>query len=191
MIMKKAVFLDKDGTLVTDVPYNADPALVQWAPDAIAALQLLRVHGYALIVVSNQSGIARGYFDETQLQKLITGMHSVLHYNGLHLDGFYYCPHHPEGAVKAYAIDCSCRKPLPGMLQQAARELDISLPSSWMVGDILNDVEAGNRAGCRTVLIDNGNETEWIMADYRTPAYKAHNLADAAAYIISSTTAKN
>lgn len=188
MNMKKAVFLDKDGTLVADVPYNADPAKVQWMPDAMDALQLLRAHGYALVVVSNQSGIARGYFDEQQLQALIAGMQSRLQYNGLHLDGFYYCPHHPEGAVEDYAIACRCRKPLPGLLELAARELHICLPQSWMIGDILNDVEAGNRAGCRTVLIDNGNETEWIMADYRTPAYYAQSLADAAGYIISSPT---
>lgn len=182
--MRKAVFLDKDGTLVVDVPYNADPDRVALVPGAIEALQLLRAHGYALVVVSNQAGIAKGYFDEQALQGAIARVNSMLQWNGIALDGFFYCPHHPDGKVQAYAIPCQCRKPEPGMLISAAGRLNIALDQSWMVGDILNDVEAGNRAGCRSVLIDNGNETEWHMNPERAPAYIASSLLDAAEYIV-------
>ena len=85
------------------------------------------------------------------------------------LDGFYYCPHHSEGVVQAYAVECMCRKPMPGMLVRAAREHDIDLQASWMLGDILHDVEAGNRAGCRTVLIDSVTETQWRLGLHRMP----------------------
>jgi histidinol phosphatase-like enzyme len=92
--------------------------------------------------------------------------------------GFYYGPHHPEGTVGSYAISCRCRQPGPGLLLQAADELGLDLAQSWLVGDILNDVEAGQRAGCRTVLIDNGNETEWILSPGRVPHYTARPLPD-------------
>jgi histidinol phosphatase-like enzyme len=99
---------------------------------------------------------------------------------GVTLDGWYWCPHHPQGAAAGYAIECGCRKPLPGMLRQAARDHGIDLAQSWMVGDILNDVEAGRRAGCRTVLINNGNETEWLRSPLRTPDISAPDLLSAA-----------
>jgi D-glycero-D-manno-heptose 1,7-bisphosphate phosphatase len=99
------------------------------------------------------------------------------------LDGFYYCPHSPDGVITRYAIPCTCRKPMPGMLYRAAREHGLDLAQSWMVGDILDDIEAGRRAGCRTVLIDNGNETEWKRSPLRTPHLTAPNLYTAAAMI--------
>jgi histidinol phosphatase-like enzyme len=102
------------------------------------------------------------------------------------LDGFYYCPHHPRGALARYACECSCRKPQPGMLMRAAREHGIDLPASWMIGDILHDVEAGNRAGCRSLLIDNGNETEWQRGPGRTPTAIAADLFAAATLIAAS-----
>ena len=87
----------------------------------------------------------------------------------------YYCPHYPDGKIQKYKIECDCRKPKPGLILQAAREHDIDLSNSWMIGDILNDVEAGNRAGCKTILLDNGNETEWIWNEIRTPAFIVNN----------------
>jgi len=101
------------------------------------------------------------------------------------LAGFYYCPHHPDGSVARYAVDCGCRKPQPGMLQKAARELDIDLEHSWMVGDILDDIEAGRRAGCRTILINNGSETEWVLSPERQPHFIVSNLEEAARTVIS------
>ncbi|WP_298733501.1 HAD family hydrolase [uncultured Chitinophaga sp.] len=184
--MRKAVFIDKDGTLITDVPYNVNPELIRLEPGAAEALQLLHKHGYALVVVSNQSGIARGYFEDKAMQAVKDRIAALLSLSGIQLDGFFYCPHHPQGSVKAYAIDCVCRKPHPGLLLQAASLLNIDLQQSWMIGDILHDVEAGNRAGCRTVLLDNGHETEWIINSYRKPLLITGGLLEAAQLIISN-----
>jgi D-glycero-D-manno-heptose 1,7-bisphosphate phosphatase len=178
--MKRAVFLDKDGTLIDDVPYNVDPALLRLAQGAGPALRLMQDMGYRLIVVSNQSGVARGLFSEAALPPLFAALQGMLAREGVSLDGWYWCPHHAQGETAGYAIECGCRKPMPGMLLQAAREHGIDLARSWMVGDILNDVEAGRRAGCRTVLIDNGNETEWLRAPLRTPDISVPDLLSAA-----------
>jgi D,D-heptose 1,7-bisphosphate phosphatase len=187
----KAVFLDKDGTLIPDIPYNVDVNKVTLSDGVIEGLQTLQSHGYLLVVVSNQSGIARGFFSEEQLnvvRERISGMCSKM---GIYLDGFYYCPHHPDGIVSGYDQECECRKPLPGLLLKAADELGIDLSNSWMIGDILNDVEAGNRAGCRSVLINNGNETEWKPGEKRMPEYFARDLSDAAKYIVAASKVKN
>src|SRR5581483_11142184 len=105
---------------------------------------------------------------------------------GVPLAGFYYCPHHPQGQVNSYAVTCRCRKPAPGMLRRAAADLGIDLAESWMLGDILDDIEAGRRADCRTVLIDNGNETEWRRGRGRRPHYRAGDLAEAARLILNA-----
>jgi D-glycero-D-manno-heptose 1,7-bisphosphate phosphatase len=131
-------------------------------------------------VVSNQSGVARGLFSEAALPPLFAALQGMLAREGVSLDGWYWCPHHAQGETAGYAIECGCRKPMPGMLLQAAREHGIDLARSWMVGDILNEVEAGRRAGCRTVLIDNGNETEWLRAPLRTPDISVPDLLSAA-----------
>jgi len=184
--MRKAVFIDKDGTLITNVPYNANPDLVRLEPGAAEALQLLHKHGYALVVVSNQSGIAHGYFEDEAMQAVKDRITALLQCCGIQLDGFFYCPHHPQGSVEKYAIACACRKPKPGMLLQAAGLLDIDLRQSWMIGDILHDVEAGNRAGCHTILLDNGHETEWMINNYRKPLYITGGLLEAALLIINN-----
>jgi histidinol-phosphate phosphatase family protein len=105
---------------------------------------------------------------------------------GVPLDGFFYCPHHPEGTVPEYAMACDCRKPEPGLIRQAAREQEIELEQSWFIGDILDDIEAGRRAGCRTVLIDNGNETEWKRSPLRQPHLVARELDEAARRIAAA-----
>jgi histidinol-phosphate phosphatase family protein len=147
----------------------------------------LHENGYALIVVSNQSGVAHGLFPERALRDVERSLRSQLAEFGVPLAGFYYCPHHPQGHVHGYAIACRCRKPAPGMLRRAAADLDIDLAESWMVGDILDDIEAGRRAGCRTVLIDNGNETEWRRGRRRRPHLRATDLAEAARFILTAT----
>lgn len=181
--MKRAIFIDKDGTLVEDVPYNVNPRLLELTWQAAHGLQLLQQMGYALIVVTNQPGVAKGLFTEAALDLLHRRLGEMLAQYGVTLDGIYYCPHSQDGVVGRYAIPCTCRKPMPGLLQGAARDHDIDLSASWMIGDILNDVEAGRRAGCRTVLIDNGNETEWKISPLRTPDLKAPNLYTAATMI--------
>lgn len=181
-----AVFLDKDGTLINNVPYNIDPEKIRLAEGAGIGLNWLSEAGYQLVVVSNQSGVARGYFPETALKTVELRLrHLVLDEAGSELAGFYYCPHHPEGKIKEYAVACECRKPQPGMLIQAAEELDIDLSQSWLIGDILDDIEAGRRAGCHTILIDNGNETEWLITPEREPHFIVGNLEDAARTIRS------
>ncbi len=176
----RAVFLDKDGTLIEDVPYNVDPARIRLMPGAAPGLRQLHAAGYLLIVVSNQSGVARGYFPEEALAGVRQRLTELLAEVGVPLAGFYYCPHHPAGQVSRYAWPCDCRKPLPGLLLRAASDFRIDLGRSWLIGDILDDVEAGRRAGCRTILLDNGHETEWVFSSKRTPDQVAADLAEAA-----------
>jgi histidinol-phosphate phosphatase family protein len=183
---RRAVFLDKDGTLIEDIPYNVDPQKIQLAPGAVEGLTALHENGYVLIVVSNQSGVAHGFFPERALRAVERSLRRQLAAVGVPLAGFYYCPHHPQGRVKDYTGTCRCRKPAPGMLRRAAADLGIDLAESWMIGDILDDIEAGRRAGCRTVLIDNGNETQWRRGRGRRPHYRASDLAEAARLILTA-----
>jgi len=183
-MLRRAVFLDKDGTVVVNVPYNVDPDQIRLAFGAVAGLTALHEAGFELVIVSNQSGVARGLFTEEALAAVERRLRDLLADEGLPLAGFYYCPHHPQGSVGRYAVVCDCRKPAPGMLLRAARELDLVLASSWMIGDLLDDVEAGHRAGCPAVLIDNGYEKEWRLTPQRQPDYKAADLAEAARQIL-------
>ena len=170
---RKAIFIDKDGTLIHDVPYNVDPQNVRLAMGAGGALRRMKNAGYQLIVISNQSGVAKGLFEEKDLLPVNRQIQALLAPHGVKVDAFYYCPHGPDD-------DCECRKPMPGMILRAARDYGADPQSSWMIGDILNDVEAGNRAGCQTIHIDNGNETKWVRGDYRQPLYTVKDLAEAA-----------
>lgn len=183
----KAIFLDNDGTLVEHVPNNVEAHRVTLSCGAGPALRLLSRLDYRFFVVSNQDGIAHGRFGEAAMDGVRDRLEDLLFREQLALDGFYYCPHHPQGSVRRYAFDCRCRKPLPGLLLKAAEEHDIDLANSWMVGDILHDVEAGNRAGCRTLLIDNGNETEWRLGPRRIPTRMAPDLYTAAVMIARHT----
>jgi len=176
---KKAVFLDKDGTLIVDVPYNVNPALIVLSGHCLNGLKRLQQHGYLLVVISNQAGVAMGYFEEAALTAVEKQLKELLTSAGIVLNGFYYCPHHP-------ADHCNCRKPAPGLLYRAAAELSIDLKASWMIGDILDDVEAGTRAGCKSILIDNDNETEWLVNELRTPAAVALTINEAADYILKT-----
>jgi histidinol-phosphate phosphatase family protein len=177
--MNKAIFLGKDGTLIPDIPYNVNPAKISLYSDAGKSLQRLRQAGFRLIVVSNQAGIAYGYFSETKLPAVWQRITHLLQPFGAEPDAFFYCPHHPASKTRRYAVACNCRKPRPGLLLQAANEMHIDLRQSWMIGDILHDVEAGNRAGCQTILVDRGNETEWAMNAYRMPTLWVNSLQEA------------
>jgi D-glycero-D-manno-heptose 1,7-bisphosphate phosphatase len=183
-VVKKAVFIDKDGTLIIDIPYNIDTDRITLSDRCIMGLKGLQEKGYLLILITNQSGVARSYFKEGDLIAVEHKISEMLIHEGIVLNGFYYCPHHPEGIIQSFTIDCDCRKPRPGLLLQAAKEHGIDLRSSWMIGDILNDIEAGNRAGCRSILIDNGNETEWLINERRNPLIKVKNIDEAAIYIL-------
>jgi D-glycero-D-manno-heptose 1,7-bisphosphate phosphatase len=185
MTQHPAIFLDKDGTLVPDIPYNVQPDRIELVRGAATALQRLDRAGYRLIVISNQSGVARGMFVESALGSVERRLRALLHDIAVPLAGFYYCPHHPEGSVAPYAVDCDCRKPAPGLLLRAARDLDIAIERSWMIGDILNDVEAAHRAGCRAALLLNGGETMWDLSPPRMPDVMAPDLESAANRILS------
>jgi D-glycero-D-manno-heptose 1,7-bisphosphate phosphatase len=182
----QAVFLDKDGTLIENVPYNVDPERIRLSAGAAEGLRRLHAAGYRLIVISNQSGVARGFFPEAALAAVEGKLRDLLAEVGVPLAGFYYCPHHPDGVVPGLAVACACRKPAPGLILLAARDHGIDPARSWFVGDILDDVEAGRRAGCATVLIDNGNETEWVLSPLRTPHHVAADLDEAARLITTA-----
>lgn len=183
--LRPAVFFDKDGTLVIDVPYNVDCARICVAPGAFEAARRLSDAGYLIVIVSNQSGVARGYFSAAEVHQVSEYLHELLRAESVPLAGFYFCPHHPEGAVREYSIQCDCRKPAPGLLQQAAANLGIDLSRSWMIGDILDDIEAGHRAGCRSILCDVGSETQWQRSPLRTPDHIVADLGAAADCILS------
>lgn len=189
--MKKAVFLDKDGTVIKNVHYNADPSKVELERYAGSALLRLQQAGYTLVIVSNQAGVALGYFSEAQLAEANRAMIDLLKQEGVAIDGVYYCPHHNKGVVKEYAVTCGCRKPAAGMLLQAAGEMSIKLSRSWMVGDIADDMEAGKKAGCATILVNpaGNNEKKEMRIQFnevRDPDYVAADLDKAADIILSN-----
>jgi D-glycero-D-manno-heptose 1,7-bisphosphate phosphatase len=127
-------------------------------------MRALQDLGFLLVIVTNQSGVARGYLTEADLSRMHAHLTDRLARNGVLVEDVYFCPHHPEGVVSNLAVACDCRKPAPGMVVRAALEHDLRLNRCWLVGDILDDVEAGNRAGCRTVLVDLGTEASPTMA---------------------------
>ncbi|MGC4033323.1 MAG: HAD family hydrolase [Tepidisphaeraceae bacterium] len=152
---RPAVFFDRDNTLIVGNEYLGDPAgvvLVRGAADAVAACHDL---GFAVVTVSNQSGVARGMFSEHDVSLVNARMEEMLQSDNSKatIDRHEYCPHHPQGTTAGYAFDCDCRKPKPGMILRAAGAMDIDLAASWLVGDAPRDVAAGKTAGCRTILI--------------------------------------
>jgi D-glycero-D-manno-heptose 1,7-bisphosphate phosphatase len=188
--MTRAIFLDKDGTLIPNVAHNVDPDLIRLHPFAARGLKLLQQRGYALFVVSNPSGVAHGLFDEEALKAVEKRIDALLAREQVVVAGHYFCPHHPAGNVAPYAIECDCRKPQPGLIQRAAMEHDIDLARSWMVGDILHDVESGRRAGCKTVLVSSGTETEWSLSPLRLPHLITFNVYRAAEAILLADSAR-
>lgn len=171
--MEKAIFLDKDGTLIKDVPYNVDPAHIKCYPDIFPALRLLQKRGYKLVVISNQSGIAKRYFTTADLEIAFSTLRDQLNAEHIRLDGIYYCPH----ADVTDELQCDCRKPLPGLLYKAAEALQIDLKKSWMIGDILNDVAAGRAAGCQTILVDR-NKRERLDDRISNPKFTPDFVCD-------------
>jgi D-glycero-D-manno-heptose 1,7-bisphosphate phosphatase len=147
------VFVDKDGTLIEDLPYNVEPARVRFAPGAREAVRRLAAAGWELVIVTNQSGVARGYFTEADLAALGAHLRAEIEGVGGRLAGFYACPHLPDGSVAPFAIECDCRKPAAGLILRAADDLGIDPAASWFIGDTWMDVAAGATAGCRTILV--------------------------------------
>jgi len=180
----RAVFLDKDGTLVRDVPFNVEPGLVSLLPGVASGVRALFDAGYRLVVVSNQPGVAMGLFPAEALAGVEARVSELLAEAGATIDGYFWCTHARRAADDPRANACACRKPNPGLLEAAARELDLDLRRSWMIGDILDDVEAGHRAGCRAVLVDRGGENEWRLGAFREPEAIVRRFDKAVRFIL-------
>jgi D-glycero-D-manno-heptose 1,7-bisphosphate phosphatase len=182
---RSAVFLDKDGTLIEDLPYNVDPLRIRMASGAHAGIRMLGRAGLPIIVVTNQSGIARGYFTEADLDRVAAHLRTQLAALGATLDGFYFCPHLPDG-INEFAIECECRKPLPGLIERAARDLGLDTRSSWFVGDTWMDVAAGRAAGCRTIMVGPEHRTAHELPPERRPDHAVPDLVAAARIIVAA-----
>jgi len=158
----KAVFLDRDGTIAKDVPYCSRPEDFELLPGVAEGIKLLNEHGFKVVVVTNQSGIARGYFTEGMLARIHDKMITQLAEHGAHVDAIYYCPHHPDN-------NCECRKPKPKMVLQAAIDLDIDLSQSYVIGDSEMDVELARQAGCKAGISvgEPGGTGDWVAASFR------------------------
>lgn len=176
----KAVFMDRDDTLIEDPGYINHPNQVRLLPGAAGSLIQLKKMGYLLIIVSNQSGVARGIVSEEVLEQIHHRLQKLLADEGAYLDAIYYCPYHPDGVVGRYRMESDLRKPNPGMLLKAAEEHDIDLSNSWMIGDSYRDVIAGKRAGCRTILIDSPVKRPVRGPSDPLPDRKAGSLREAA-----------
>jgi len=164
----RACFLDRDGVLIHEENYLADPAKARLIPGAAEAVKLAHEQGYKVIVVSNQSGIARGYFTMAQLKAVEARIDELLAAEGAALDANYYCCHHPKGSVPELAVDCDCRKPKPGMLLQAERDFDVDPAHSFMIGDKTDDLNAGFAAGCAAAaLVRTGHGSEQDFCPYQ------------------------
>ena len=184
---QRAVFLDRDGTLIEHYDYLTDPAQVKLLPNAPRALRRLKDRGFLLVVITNQSAIARGMLTEQKLGDIHARLKSLLAEQGVYLDGIYYCPYHPDAPVARYRRESELRKPAPGMLFAAARELDIDLEQSWIVGDDDRYIQAGRNAGCRTILIDSHSTSPLVQRGAAQADYRAVNLVEAANCIIRYT----
>jgi D-glycero-D-manno-heptose 1,7-bisphosphate phosphatase len=191
MSMPSAVFLDRDGVLVEDVPLMTDWQNIKVIAGAAQALRRLSATGFKLIVITNQAIVARGLVRESDVCAMNGRIAQILRENGApEIDGFYFCPHHPNANLPAYRVKCSCRKPEPGLLLKAARDHDINLRASFLIGDRHTDIVAGTKAGCHTVLVQTGAheapliETAAPVDTRIAPDHVCRNLREAAQWIV-------
>ena len=186
--MKRAVFLDRDGNVCEDVGYLGDPSKLVVFPYAAEAVRRLNESSMLAILVTNQSGVARGHFGEDAVLRVHDRLERELARGGARLDGIYYCPHHPTIGQPPYRQSCECRKPRPGMLVRAAADHDIDLSQSFVVGDKNSDVRLAHEAGARAVLVRTGygrGEWEYDRATWpRQPEHVAETLEDAVEWIL-------
>jgi D-glycero-D-manno-heptose 1,7-bisphosphate phosphatase len=186
-VARPAVFLDRDGTIVREVGYLRSSAQLRLLPRAASAIKRLNDFGFAVIVATNQSGIARGLLTEADLALTNEALQRRLARYGAHVDAFYFCPHHPEVGPPKYRRRCRCRKPSPGMLLRAARELDLDLPRSFAVGDSARDLLAGRNAGARAILVRTGygRRTEAECGAALPADHVADDLAAAVEWVLA------
>ena len=181
MKQNTAIFLDRDGTINEEVGYldSLDKLLI--FPSAFEAIRLINQSNRKAIVVTNQAGVARGLFGEGLVETVHAALRESLRRRGAFIDSFYYCPHHPTEGLPLYRQSCDCRKPAPGLFLRAAREWNLDLSESWMIGDRYNDMEAAHRAGARGILVKTGYGMEALSGkgpDTETPAGKPDLIAD-------------
>lgn len=179
----RAVFLDRDGTINEDPGYLSDPADVVLIPKAAEALAALKKKGFKLIVISNQSGIARGIMNREDVEKVNNKINELLLKKSAGIDAFYFCHAHPEFSTPE---ECECRKPSPKLVFNAAKDLEIELSESYFVGDTVSDIECGKNAGLRTILVKTGNGMETLsilQKDNNFPSFVAENLFHAYEFI--------
>jgi D-glycero-D-manno-heptose 1,7-bisphosphate phosphatase len=175
----KAIFLDRDDTLIEDPGYISRPEQVKLLDGVDKTLIELKSMGYKLVVISNQSGVARGLVSEETLDEIHNRLKQLLAEKGAALDRIYYCPCHPDGVIEKYRKDSDWRKPKPGMLLAAAGEMDIDLTQSWMIGNSIRDIEAGLKAGCKTILVNHPSHSEQHKLGEPAPDYRAINIKEA------------
>jgi D-glycero-D-manno-heptose 1,7-bisphosphate phosphatase len=183
----RAVFLDRDGTICEEVGYLESIERLCLISGSAAAIKLLNERGLKTVVVTNQSGVARGFFSELRLQEVHEELERLLRLEGAHLDGIYYCPHHPSEGNEPYLGVCDCRKPASGLLLRAAADLSLDLGASYVIGDHHSDVECAQRAGAKGILVLTGHgETSWaeIKNWLSPPAYIAPDLYAAVQWVI-------
>ena len=152
----KACLLDRDGVLIKETNYLSSPKEVSIFPEAIRALQLLKENNYKIIVVTNQAGVAKGFFAEACISEVHAEIDRQLKQHNLKIDHYYYCPHHPEGIVEQYKKSCNCRKPMPGMIQRAQKDYNLDLSKSFLIGDKISDLLAAKNSGCLGILVETG-----------------------------------
>lgn len=182
--MRRAVFLDRDGTINEERDYLWRIEDLSYIEGTAEAISLLKGAGFLVVVVTNQSGIGRGYYSEADLGRLHRQIEDDLRRMGAEVDAWYFCPHHPLHGMGSYGIACDCRKPLPGMLQRASSDLGIDLAASWMIGDKVADVEAGLSAGCRSILVRTGYGAA-EAADVPAGVPVVDDLLSAARYLLT------
>jgi len=186
--LSKAVFLDRDGTINVEKQYLYKKEEFEFLPGVLDGLKLLQKAGYLLVIVTNQSGIARGYYSEDQFHDLNNWMLSKLEEYGITITKVYYCPHHPNAVVEKYKMDCECRKPKLGMYQMAVQEYGIDLNDSYAIGDKIRDCAICKDSGCKGILIQD-NEEATVISDVKQSKYRnviyRETLLDAAEYIVS------
>lgn len=188
--MNRAVFLDRDGTVTEEAGYLTDIDMLRLIPGAGYAIRRLNQAGVKVVLVTNQSGVARGYFPESLVHAAHNKLIQMLRDEGAVLDGIYYCPHHPTAGNSEYTIACDCRKPGTGLLDRAAIELDIDIAGSFVVGDKWSDVELGQRAGAKTILVKTGFRPDdpgnIRPAHVKEPDFTAHDLSEAVEWILNA-----
>ncbi len=165
--MKPCFFLDRDGVITEEVNFLSSPEELRLIPGSAEAVARLNRAGIPVVVVTNQSGVARGFFPEERVGEIHRELDRLLAREGAHVDRYYYCPHHPHQGKGKYKIDCPNRKPRPGMLLSAAREMNLDLEKSFLVGDRLSDLQAGDAAGCKVVLVRTGYGSMVTVDDLR------------------------